>query len=38
MTKPDKKKDENSLSEEKSKSHKDESVKKEDIPSKETNC
>ena len=35
MTKPDKKKDENSLSEEKSKSHKDESVKKEDIPSKE---
>ena len=35
MTKPDKKKDENSLSEEKSESHKDESVKKEDIPSKE---
>ena len=35
MTKPDKKKDENSLSEEKSKSHKDESVKKEDIPAKE---
>ena len=35
MTKPEKKKDENSLSEEKSKSHKDESVKKEDIPSKE---
>ena len=35
MTKPDKKKDENSLSEEKSKSHKDESVKKEDISSKQ---
>jgi len=34
MTKPDKKKEDNSLSEEKSKSHTDESVKKEDISSK----